>query len=39
MAELEDYIDLNSSHMAIYCKLKRAWAKAKKMRITGKLCW
>ena len=39
LAELGDYIDLDASRNAIYCKLKRAWAKAKNMRITGKLCW
>ena len=39
IAELEDYVDLNSSDNAIYCKLKRAWAKNKNMRIAGKLCW
>ena len=36
MAELEDYVDLSASRNAIYCKLKRFWAKCKKMRIAEK---
>ena len=38
IAELENYVDLNASNMAIYCKLKRANANVKKMCVSSKLC-
>ncbi len=35
MAELEDYIDLNASRNAIYCKNSRLWNKMKNLRVIG----